>query len=106
MKRRRVKRQPPGTLTGFIRAVGLSAFLLASIPASLQATDVSGTISANTTWGLAGSPYNLVGYTRVNYGATLTIDPGVLVIGNGKRLQIFGILSANGSNSSMVVFSV
>ena len=71
----------------------------------LRATDISGTISANTTWNLAGSPYNLVGYTRVNYGATLAIDPGVVVVGNGKRIEIFGTLNANGNSGAMVLFT-
>jgi hypothetical protein len=71
----------------------------------LHATDISGTISANTTWNLAGSPYNLVGYTRVNSGATLTIDPGVVVIGNAKKIEMYGTLNANGNPPAMILFT-
>src|ERR1039457_5781668 len=71
----------------------------------LRATDISGMISGNTAWGLAGSPYKLVGYTRVNYGATLTVDPGVVVNGNGQKLEIFGTLNAIGSTSQLILFT-
>ena len=71
----------------------------------LRATDVSGTISANATWNLAGSPYNLVGYTRVNPGITLSIDPGVVVVGNATPLEINGTLNANGTPSAMIIFT-
>jgi hypothetical protein len=43
--------------------------------------------------------------TRVDYGATLTIDPGVVLHGNGNHLQVFGILSAVGSTSAKITFT-
>jgi len=44
-------------------------------------TEVSGDVSG--TWTLEGSPYELVGDVRVPPGETLTIEPGVVVIGKG-----------------------
>ena len=49
---------------------------------SFAQTDVSGTISSNTTWDASGSPYTITGNTVIMDGVTLTIDPGVTVIFN------------------------
>ena len=68
-------------------------------------TDVSGIISTNTTWSASGSPYNLTGEVQLAYGATLTVDPGVTVNGNGNILKMFGKLSAIGTSSSYIKFN-
>lgn len=49
-------------------------------------TYVSGEITTNTTWNLAGSPYIVQGLIDVRSGAILTIDPGVSVKFNGLYL--------------------
>jgi hypothetical protein len=59
-------------------------------------TDVSGIISTNTTWNLAGSPYIVTADITVNSGVTLTVDPNVIVKFNSARtLVVQGTLTAN-----------
>jgi len=63
------------------------------------ATAVSGAISANTTWSLAQSPYQVTADISVENGATLTIEAGVVVSFDAARnLTITsGALSARGT---------
>jgi hypothetical protein len=69
-------------------------------------TNVSGFISSNTTWNLAGSPYIVVGNTLVTTGVTLTIDPGVVVKFDASRaIQIDGTLIALGTASNRITFT-
>ncbi|MCT4623353.1 MAG: hypothetical protein N4A46_06990, partial [Schleiferiaceae bacterium] len=62
------------------------------------ATDLSGTISANTTLTLVNSPYNITGHVTVNSGVTLTIEDGVEVrFGGNLYMEVRGILNATGA---------
>ena len=80
-----------------------SCFLLLG---SVSATNVSGFISANTTWNLAGSPYIVVGNTLLSHGYTLTIDPGVVVkFNNVTTLQIDGEIHAIGTAANRITFT-
>ncbi len=73
---------------------------------ALAQTNVSGFISANTTWNLAGSPYIVVGNALVSHGYTLTIEPGVVVKFNtDKALQIDGELVAIGNAQNRITFT-
>ena len=85
-------------------------FLLASFAAD-AGTNVSGDITSDTTWTLAGSPYNLSGDVSVggSAGPTLTIDPGVVVTaGAGTHLRINvrdrGALVVRGTAAAPVLF--
>ena len=59
-------------------SVLVASFLL-SITCLQAQTNVSGVISANTTWTKANSPYIVNSNLLINSGVTLTIDPGVVV---------------------------
>ena len=59
-------------------------------------TYVSGTISTDTTWDLAGSPYRLSGNLTVQSGTELTIATGVEVTANyAYRIYAYGVFNAS-----------
>lgn len=70
-------------------------------------TNVSGTVTSNTTWTLANSPYVMTGDVTVDTGVTLTIEPGVVVQGNSafRQLTVNGSLSAVGTGGSRIKFT-
>src|SRR5437867_556426 len=78
----------------------LAAWALGLSPVGrLGAAEVSGTLSADTTWSAEGSPYLLTGPVVVGSGVTLRVQPGAtvqftrgvdLVITNGARLLAEG----------------
>ena len=76
-------------------------------PVTTGPTDMCGTISTDTTWDLARSPYILTCSFIVDSGATLTIDPGVVIKFRNPfiSLQINGTLNAVGSNELPIIFT-
>lgn len=79
-----------------------------SIVVSVQsfATNVSGSISANTTWTKANSPYIVTNNILVNSTATLTIEPGVTIKFDAlKSMQIDGTLIAQGISTDSIRFT-
>jgi hypothetical protein len=65
----------------------------------IWATDVTGIISTNTSWTLAGSPYIVTGNITINPGVTLTVDSSVVVKFNSSRnMSVNGTLSAKYAN--------
>ena len=77
------------------RILALSCMVsLCALPAA-AATNVSGLLSANTTWDLAGSPYTLVGTVTVDNAYTLTVASGVQV-----NMQTYDIYVDEGFNAN------
>lgn len=85
----------------------LAILFILNIPTSSFAqTNVSGIINSNTVWDVNGSPYILTGNLLVTMGATLTINPGVIVKFNtDKALQIDGELIAIGNSQNRITFT-
>ena len=71
------------------------------------ATTVSGAITANTTWSLAQSPYQVTADVSVENGATLTIEAGVVISFDATtNLSITsGALIARGTAGQPIVFT-
>jgi hypothetical protein len=72
-------------------------------------TVVTGPITTNTTW-TTGSKYKLSGFVNVNAGATLTIQPGVVIFGEqatkGSLIINRGaLIDAQGTAASPIVFT-
>lgn len=77
------------------------------IPYSATAdTTVSSNITTNTTWNVAGSPYQVTTDIDVNVGVTLTIQPGVTVeMGSGCEIDVRGTLIADGTPANPITFT-
>jgi hypothetical protein len=78
-----------------------SLFLVVDVHAS---TPVSGTITQDTTWTQANSPYIFIGSVTVNSGVTLTIEPGTTVDLASYSLMIGGTLNAAGTMDNKIIF--
>ncbi len=70
------------------------------------AKNYSGTISSSITWIKANSPYTLNGNLTLDFGATLTVEPGVTIqIPSDCTLLVNGILVARGTSSEKISFT-
>lgn len=70
------------------------------------ATNVSGTISVDTTWTVVGSPYVVTGTVTISEGVTLTIESGAVVKFNlARRLIVEGTLIADGTPTAPIYFT-
>lgn len=82
----------------------LSVILLSS-PQTFADTYVGGIINTDITWTLANSPYTLTNRVQIAYGATLSIEPGVIVNGNNNAIQVWGVLDAVGTKTLKIIFN-
>jgi sugar lactone lactonase YvrE len=72
---------------------------------SYAQTDVSGILTASTTWTKAQSPYILKGSVTVPTGMSLTIEPGATIVRNSSyRIIVNGAIKANGSKTDSITF--
>ena len=103
-------------MRSFLKLAGLF-LLLACTSLSFAETNVSGAITTNTVWNLAGSPYNVTNDVTVTGGgslATLTIEPGVqvrfypstsMIIGSANSATPDGQLIAVGNTDAPITFT-
>ena len=84
----------------------LLAFLVC-LPNASPAPDVLGIINTDTTWDLAGSPYNITSKIQIAEGVTLAIEPGVVVNGESGSIdfEVWGHISAIGTDTSNILWN-
>lgn len=82
-------------------------FLLLLLSVSIfSQTNVSGGILTNSTWSKVNSPYIVTGNISVYSGATLNIEPGVVVKFNKDySLRVQGTLNAIGNSIDKIIFT-
>lgn len=78
-------------------------------PANRTVVEVTGTISANTTWS-ESQKYLLKGFVYVEAGATLTIEPGTIILGDKSSkgtliIKPGGKIIARGTAQKPIVFT-
>lgn len=79
--------------------------LALSVTPAAAGTNVGGAISG--TWTLAGSPYTLVDNVTIPSGATLTVQPGVVVTSTSSyRFNVVGTLTAVGTAADPITLSL
>jgi hypothetical protein len=83
-------------------------FFLFNIKKVSAETYVADNITENTTWIKENNPYILENNIEIDFGATLTIDPGVVVKfnpSNDVSITVFGDLVVNGEVNDKVYFT-
>jgi hypothetical protein len=83
----------------------ISTWSIALFSFPVWGTDVGGIIDTDTTWDLAGSPYNIISDIQIAEGVTLTMEPGVVVNNGGGRIRVWGALEAIGTSSSKITLN-
>jgi len=82
-------------------------FVMLIMPANVLATDITKNITKDTTWTLENSPYVLIKPIEIEYGDTLTIEPGVVVQMPGAYENMFtlkGEIIAIGTEDNKITF--
>ena len=69
-------------------------------------TNITGSITQNTTWDISGSPYKILSNINIESGSTLNIEEGVEVqFFNFTRMQVKGSIRASGSSQDPIKFT-
>ncbi len=69
-------------------------------------TYVTNNITADTIWGVGGSPYIVLNTIAVTQGVILTIEPGVTIkFETGVDVNILGTITARGDSNSFIIFT-
>ncbi len=85
---------------------GLSSNEVNAIPEENQGTNVYESVTTDTTWTLAGSPYRVMTDISVQAGVTLTIEPGVEVrVRKLHGIAVYGTLIAQGTSAQRILFA-
>ena len=72
---------------------------------NITGSTVSGTLDANTTWDIAGSPYVVTADLTVREEMTLTIEPEVIVrLFPQASIAVNGVLAAEGTEDHQILF--
>ncbi|MDD2890635.1 MAG: right-handed parallel beta-helix repeat-containing protein [bacterium] len=80
--------------------------LIAGSSSIANATNVSGSISTNTVWDNAGSPYIVTDNIGIDAGVRLDIQPGVEIrLDSAKNIEVYGTLSAIGTNADSIIIT-
>lgn len=69
---------------------------------SHAATLFGGVINEDTVWTASSSPYVITENSEISSGATLTLEPGVVVKVSGKEILVSGSLNAKGTQAEPV----
>lgn len=102
---------PPGehvlALIGLNEALDSSdVSLIADLSLAVPPPPPPGSITVDTTWTAANSPYVISNEITVASGVTLTIEPGVTLLFNqGLGMTVNGRLLAEGTEASPIVFT-
>jgi hypothetical protein len=91
-------------------SMALTILALTSSSALAQTVNISSNVTTNTTWGptgtVVGTTFRITTNIAINSGATLTIQPGVVVKFNGgTQLAVNGALQAVGTIGSNIYFT-
>jgi hypothetical protein len=91
-------------LAGYFFRLQAEAAVIAA--ESVTGTPVGGPIFEDTVWDVAGSPYVMIDVVHVEPGVTLTIEPGVTIMGSSDTaLAVSGYLSAVGTAVDRIIFT-
>ena len=76
-------------------------------PTPIPGTKIGNVVlTQDTTWRKSESPFHLEGEAQVRKGVTLTIEPGVTIIGDGGWIAFSGTVIAEGTSSAKISFEL